>query len=65
MVVVMMLVMLVFVWFGLVCHERLSRCIPSCPGTHSVDRDGLEPSALSLMVMFVMPVTVLVTFLWL
>jgi hypothetical protein len=29
-------------WFGLVFPDRVSLCIPGCPGTHSVDQAGLE-----------------------
>jgi hypothetical protein len=31
-----------FVCLFLVFQDRVSLCSPGCPGTHSVDQDGLE-----------------------
>jgi hypothetical protein len=31
-----------FLFFFLVFRDRVSQCIPGCPGTHSVDQAGLE-----------------------
>jgi hypothetical protein len=31
-----------FFFFFLVFRDRVSLCIPGCPGTHSVDQAGLE-----------------------
>jgi hypothetical protein len=31
-----------FIYLFLVFQDRVSLCIPGCPGTHSVDQAGLE-----------------------
>jgi hypothetical protein len=31
-----------FIYLFLVFRDRVSLCIPGCPGTHSVDQAGLE-----------------------
>jgi hypothetical protein len=37
-----------FLLFAFVFRDRVSLCSPGCPGTHSVDQAGLEPSLSQL-----------------
>jgi hypothetical protein len=36
------------VWFGLVFQDRVSLSNPGCPGTHSLDQDGLKVTEIQL-----------------